>query len=127
MSEVQVYQSNDDEPSADEVREAVAASVEYKLSVVRGEEGTELAPATIAFPGVMTGAEVAAKNKSRTRLHPEAHQVGMKVLHDIHGLGTIVGMTGNGAKRTATIDFEIGGEKSFRLAFVSLQVVDESF
>ena len=127
VPEVQVYQSNDSGPSSDEVKEAVAASVEYKLSVVRGEDSSEPAPATIAFPEIMTGAEIAAKNKSRTRLHPEAHRVGMKVLHDIHGLGTIVGMTGNGAKRTATIDFEIGGEKSFRLAFVSLQAVDESF
>lgn len=125
VPEVQVYQSNDDKPSADEVKEAALANVEYKLSVVRGEETSEPGPATIAFPGIMTGAEVAAKNDSRTRLHPEAHQVGMKVLHDAHGMGTIVGMTGNGAKRTATIDFEIGGEKSFRLAFVSLQIVEE--
>ena len=126
VPEVQVYKADESESSADQVKETVAASVEYKLAVVRGDEDNAPAPATIAFPGIMTGAEIAAKNKSRTRLHPEAHQVGMKVLHEVHGLGTIVGMTGNGAKRTATIDFEIGGEKSFRLAFVSLQAVDES-
>ena len=126
VPEVQVYKADESESSADQVKETAAASVEYKLAIVRGEEGNAPAPATIAFPGIMTGAEIAAKNKSRTRLHPEAHQVGMKVLHEVHGLGTIVGMTGNGAKRTATIDFEIGGEKSFRLAFVSLRAVDES-
>ncbi len=126
VPEVQVYKASDDGPSADKVKEATLANVAYKLSVVRGEEKGDPSPATIAFPGIMTGAEVAAQSKSRTRLHPEAHQVGMKVLHDVHGVGTIVGMTGNGAKRTATIDFEVGGEKSFRLAFVSLQSVDES-
>ena len=126
VPDVQVYKSDDDGPRADEVKEALLADVEYKLSVVRGEEQPEPTPATLAFPGLKTGAEVAAQNKSRTRLHPEAYQVGTQVMHDDYGLGTIVGMTGSGAKRTATIDFENGGTKSFRLAYVNLQVVDES-
>jgi len=126
VPDVHVYKSDEDGPRADEVKEALLADVEYKLSVVRGEEKPEPTPATLAFPGLKTGAEVAAQNKSRTRLHPEAYQVGTQVMHDDYGLGRIVGMTGSGAKRTATIDFESGGTKSFRLAYVNLQVVDES-
>ena len=126
VPDVHVYQPEDKKSETDEVKEAALADVEYKLSVVRGEEKREPAPATVAFPGIMTGAEVAAKNESRTRLHPEAHQVGMQVIHDNYGMGTIVVMTGSGAKRTATIDFEDGGTKSFRLAYVNLQVVGDS-
>ena len=126
VPEVQVYKASEGDFSADEVKEAVLADVEYKLSVVRGDEKQRSSPATIAFPGVMTGAEVAAKNKSRTCLHPEAHEIGMQVIHEDYGVGTIVDMTGSGAKRTATIDFKNGGKKSFRLAYVSLQVVDDS-
>jgi len=124
VPDVHVYEPAD-KPKTDEVKEAVLAEVEYKLSVVRGDEKQEPAPATVAFPGIMTGAEMAAKNKSRTRLHPEAHRVGMQVIHDTHGFGTIIKMTGNGAKRTATIDFEDGGQKSFRLAYANLQAVDD--
>jgi len=113
VPDVHVYEPAD-KPKTDEVKEAVLAEVEYKLSVVRGDEKQEPAPATVAFPGIMTGAEMAA-----------AHRVGMQVIHDTHGFGTIIKMTGNGAKRTATIDFEDGGQKSFRLAYANLQAVDD--
>ena len=125
VPDVHVYDPGD-KPKTDEVKEAVLAEVQYKLSVVRGEEQQAPAPATVAFPGIMTGAEIAAKDTGNTRLHPEAHQIGMKVIHAKHGLGTIILMTGSGTKRTATIDFVDGGEKSFRLAYANLQVVDDS-
>ena len=124
VPDVHVYKP-EDTSKPDEVKEATLAEVEYKLSVVRGDEQRKPAPATVAFPGIMTGSEIAAKNKDRTPLHPEAHQVGMQVIHDSHGLGTIIKMTGTGAKRMATIDFEDGGVKSFRLAFANLQAVND--
>jgi DNA helicase-2/ATP-dependent DNA helicase PcrA len=112
--------------AADQVHEAVA-DVEYKLSIMRGEKEHAEKPTpkmgASGFPRLMTAAEMEAKRPTDIRLHPDKHEVGMVVSHDDYGVGTIVEMTGSGAKKTATIEFEESGRKSFRLAYVNLQIV----
>ena len=132
VPDVQVYRANkDDQPerdsASDQVREAVA-EVEYKLSVIRGESkpSSKAPKSPPGFPRLMTGAEMESKRSTDIRLHPDKHEIGMVVLHDEYGVGTIVDMTGNGAKKTATIEFEEEGRKSFRLAYVNLQIVEEN-
>lgn len=53
-----------------------------------------------------------------------AFSEGMLVRHAEHGDGTIVSITGRGPKRIARVRFE-DEERSFRLAFADLQVLDD--
>jgi len=53
-----------------------------------------------------------------------AYSEGMMVRHADHGDGTIVSITGRGPKRIARVRFD-DEERSFRLAFADLQVLDE--
>ena len=74
------------------------------------------------FPRLMTGTELAEQGAAR--VHPSKFQVGMRVSHEEYGQGTIVTLTGNNLKRTATVEFEELGSKRFRLAFCNLQIID---
>jgi DNA helicase-2/ATP-dependent DNA helicase PcrA len=47
----------------------------------------------------------------------------MSVMHPKHGEGTVVSMTGRGPKCTATIRFDDGETKSFRVAFADLRPI----
>ena len=53
-----------------------------------------------------------------------AYSEGMIVRHADHGDGTIVSITGRGPKRIARVRFD-DEERSFRLAFADLQVLDD--
>ncbi len=81
-------------------------------------------PAT-GFPRLMTGAQLAQQHEAAalTRLHPNTFRVEMEVEHPDYGVGTIISLTGEGQKRTATIDFPKLGKKRFRLAFCTLRLV----
>ncbi len=68
-------------------------------------------------PMVKTAAQMAASPQPVTA----SFTAGMAVLHPRHGEGTIVSITGRGAKSTATIRFDDGKTKSFRLAFADIQ------
>jgi DNA helicase-2/ATP-dependent DNA helicase PcrA len=142
VPDVQVYKAGEkgDSPSdfldndfgtdADVVREPKSAN-DYEFSVVH-DDGTQIKEKPAAkpkglpegFPRLMTGAELEARQHSHIRLHPEKHEVGMVVEHSEYGIGTIVDISGGGAKKTGTIDFETLGRKKFRLAFVNLRLVD---
>jgi DNA helicase-2/ATP-dependent DNA helicase PcrA len=79
---------------------------------------------TAAVSGVklMTAAQMAGETETK-RVDPELFQFGMLVSHPEYGSGKIVALSGNGLKRTATIDFFGGSQKKFRLAFAPLQPI----
>ena len=57
----------------------------------------------------------------------QPYEVGVSVTHPEYGLGIIESISGNARKRTATVNFEMVGQKQFRLAQCNLQIVDEPF
>jgi DNA helicase II / ATP-dependent DNA helicase PcrA len=70
--------------------------------------------------GITTAAELLAKN-DRPRISPNVFHHGMTVQHPQYGAGTIIALSGNGPKRTATVRFDTGGdERKFRLIFSDL-------
>ncbi|MGB1930029.1 MAG: 3'-5' exonuclease, partial [Mariniblastus sp.] len=76
---------------------------------------------------IQTGAQLAEKQAAmppQIRLHPDRFETGMKVQHPEYGVGSIVQLTGQGQKRTATIHFENLGNKRFRLSFTNLSILD---
>ncbi len=78
------------------------------------------------FPRLVTAAQFAAEQEallSDIRLHPESYKIGMDVEHPDYGIGRILTLTGEGQKRTATIEFAKLGKKRFRLAFCNLRAV----
>lgn len=81
--------------------------------------------ASTGFPRLVTGAQLAKEQETAaaTRLHPSTFKVDMVVEHPDYGVGTIVSLTGDGQKRTATIEFPKLGKKRFRLAFCNLRIV----
>lgn len=78
------------------------------------------------LPRLMTAAQLESKQSamaSQVRLEPEQYKIQMDVEHPEYGEGTIVELTGDGVKRTATIDFPKLGRKRFRLTFCNLRVL----
>ena len=74
--------------------------------------------------GIMTAADLLAKNE-RPRISPNAFRHGMAVEHPQYGAGTIVALSGDGPKRTATVKFFADGqERKFRLIFSDLTPVE---
>lgn len=76
---------------------------------------------------IQTGAQLAEKQAampSQNRLHPDRFEMGMRVQHAEYGLGEITQLTGEGQKRTATIQFDNLGNKRFRLAFTNLSILE---
>jgi DNA helicase-2/ATP-dependent DNA helicase PcrA len=74
------------------------------------------------FPRLVTGAQFAQEQEASaaTRLHPDSFFIGMDVEHAEYGVGTVMTLSGEGQKRTATVDFKHIGKKRFRLAFSKL-------
>ena len=90
------------------------------------EAGQAATEPQATFPRIVTAAELAAEQEAATshiRLHPESYKIDMDVEHPEYGIGTIVALTGEGQKRTATIEFAKLGKKRFRLAFCNLRAV----
>ncbi len=77
-----------------------------------------------AFPQLLTGSEIAARQKEQGNgTSPDRYQVGQVVEHPEYGMGRIETISGRGIKRMATIDFSKVGSKTFRLAFCGLRIV----
>ncbi len=58
----------------------------------------------------------------QVHVSPDAFHLGMAVVHPEYGLGKVAALSGNGAKRTATVNFVSGaGVKKFRLAHSPLR------
>lgn len=73
---------------------------------------------------LMTAADmVKGPQSSRPKSDPDRFHQSMAVLHPTYGLGKIIAMSGEGAKRTATVKFLTGEQetKKFVLAFSELR------
>ncbi|MFK7767739.1 MAG: ATP-dependent helicase [Mariniblastus sp.] len=93
-----------------------------KVTVDRGTSKKKLPK----MPRIVTAAQLATEQEamgSFQRLDPKGYKLGMEVEHPEYGDGTITGLTGDGAKRTATIEFTKLGTKRFRLSFCNLRVL----
>jgi DNA helicase II / ATP-dependent DNA helicase PcrA len=55
--------------------------------------------------------------------NPESIEMGMQVMHDRFGPGTITEIEGDGQNRKATVDFKNAGIKSLLLKFAKLKIV----
>jgi DNA helicase-2/ATP-dependent DNA helicase PcrA len=73
----------------------------------------------VAIPQLKTAAQMAGGATSLAA----SLKAGMSVMHPKHGEGTVVSMTGRGPKCTATIRFDDGETKSFRVAFADLRPI----
>jgi DNA helicase-2/ATP-dependent DNA helicase PcrA len=79
----------------------------------------EKAPATLTS-GLVTAADLLAKN-NRPRISPNVFKHGMAVEHPEYGAGTVIALSGDGPKRTATVRFFAdSAERKFRLLFSDL-------
>ena len=122
------FDINEDMPSPDSPDDDPFGESEGSADVVR-ESASASGAATQAnqtFPRIVTAAQLVAQQEAMTsniRLHPESYRVGMDVEHPEYGIGTVVALTGEGQKRTATIEFAKLGKKRFRLAFCNLWAV----
>jgi DNA helicase-2/ATP-dependent DNA helicase PcrA len=79
-------------------------------------------------PALTSGLKTAAdllESDQPPRISPNAFHHGMAVEHPQYGTGTIIALSGNGPKRTATVRFfDDGQERKFRLAFSPLTPVE---
>ncbi|MBI1248062.1 AAA family ATPase [bacterium] len=76
---------------------------------------------------LITAAEmVTGPGSARPKSDPNQFHQSMAVLHPTYGLGKITSMSGEGAKRTATVQFVTGPQKKFVLAFSDLRPVSKT-
>jgi DNA helicase-2/ATP-dependent DNA helicase PcrA len=74
---------------------------------------------------LVTGAELLAKHE-KPRISPNVFRHGMAVEHPQYGAGTIIALSGDGPKRTATVRFfKDADERKFRLIFSDLTPAEE--
>jgi DNA helicase-2/ATP-dependent DNA helicase PcrA len=113
------------EPGADDGFEAeesqVSATDEADFSqdeeVGRNKRAKTAATLT---SGLITGADLLAQH-DKPRISPNVFRHGMTVEHPQYGTGTIIALSGNGPKRTATVRFyQDNEERKFRLIFSDL-------
>jgi DNA helicase II / ATP-dependent DNA helicase PcrA len=90
--------------------------VSQELPASRGKQQAALKLTS----GVMTAADLLAKN-DKPRISPNAFRHGMIVEHPQYGAGSIIALSGDGPKRTATVRFlKDNQERKFRLIFSDL-------
>ena len=82
--------------------------------------------AALLVSGVTTAASLLAEQENGVRRYPPSmFKHGMTVEHREYGLGTILSLSGEGAKRRATVRFSSPtGEKTFVLLHANLQPVE---
>jgi DNA helicase-2/ATP-dependent DNA helicase PcrA len=95
------------------------------FSQVEPEQPKKKKPALLVS-GVTTAASLLAEQENGSRRYPPGmFKHGMTVEHREYGLGTIVSLSGEGAKRRATVRFSgSAGEKTFVLLHAGLQPVE---
>ncbi len=113
------------EPGADDGFEAEASQVvamddaEYSQDEEVGQKKREKAVVALTS-GLVTAADLLAKNE-QPRISPNVFRHGMAVEHPQYGTGSIIALSGNGPKRTATVRFfQDNEERKFRLIFSDL-------
>ena len=76
-------------------------------------------------PLIQTASEMFSQDEATSepvkRFPPELFQLEMLITHPEYGAGKIIALSGQGKKRTATVEFFSGEEKKFRLAQSPLQ------
>jgi DNA helicase II / ATP-dependent DNA helicase PcrA len=112
------------EPAAhvDEAAEVsqLTASDDTEYSQEQPSQRSKRAAAPALTSGLTTAAALLAKN-ALPRISPNAFRHGMAVEHPQYGAGTILALSGDGPKRTATVRFlQDGEERKFRLIFSEL-------
>jgi len=107
------------EDSATEASQIDIAS-EQEFSQEESQRSAKPRKAALLTSGVVTGADLLAKQE-RSRISPNVYKHGMTVEHPQYGPGTIIALSGDGPKRTATVRFlQDGAERKFRLLFSDL-------
>jgi DNA helicase II / ATP-dependent DNA helicase PcrA len=106
----------------------VGLDEEQEFSQIEGGESGEIAVEVPSSPKldwnkmVTTAADMLGGSEAKPqRTDPEQFRQSMVVIHPQHGLGKITALSGEGAKRTATVQFVTGEEAKFRLAFSELR------
>ncbi len=108
-----------DEFETEEFEEAVAIQSPPPRIVASDSSG----------PRVMTAAEMLTSTNEAAppiAVDPEVFKLAMVVTHPQHGIGKVVALSGNGKKRTATVDFVSAGRRTYRLAQSPLKPVAKS-
>lgn len=72
------------------------------------------------FAKLQTAAQMAGDDSKSNRVDPESFRHKQLVIHPEYGTGTIISLSGSGAKRVAIVKFVSHGEVTFRLAFSPL-------
>lgn len=112
------------EPGVSEIGEAEVS----QINPAADDDFSQEAPSTsgkrnkqpVLTSGLVTAADLLAK-ASQPRISPNLFKHGMAVEHPQYGAGTIVALSGDGPKRTASVRFlQDGEERKFRLMFSEL-------
>ncbi|MBW8885598.1 MAG: ATP-binding domain-containing protein, partial [Planctomycetia bacterium] len=102
---------------------AVSEETDFSQEVATGR-GKKPKPSPLTS-GLITAADLLAKN-AKPRISPNAFRHGMAVEHPQYGTGTIIALSGDGPKRTATVRFfQDDTERKFRLIFSDLTPVEQ--
>ncbi|MEZ6093045.1 MAG: UvrD-helicase domain-containing protein [Pirellulaceae bacterium] len=106
----------------DDSTQVYESAVPFQVDSSKRE--ADISPAT-DMPALITASELAKKldSEPRNKLHPDVFSDGMDVEHPVYGVGTIVGLSGSGIKKTATVDFREYGKRRFRLSHSPLTPV----
>ena len=116
-----------DNDSNDELASDTTAVIPNETSQLPQEELAEAVARkkrSNAAMSIASSLKTAADLLSNPTPPLRAYSQGMLVRHADHGDGTIVSITGRGPKRIARVRFD-DEERSFRLAFADLQVLDD--
>lgn len=94
----------------------------------RGAASSATANPLAALAGKLrTASELASGGAAPggSSVSPDLFRLGMSVAHPQYGLGRILELVGSGPKRQATVRFDDGAERKFRLAFSPLSPHDD--
>jgi DNA helicase-2/ATP-dependent DNA helicase PcrA len=109
------YPDSWDIPDDDDDDEMCQLVEEERAAIRRSKPSPPVAIPQIKTAAQMTGATPSLVGQLKA---------GTVVEHPRHGEGTVVSISGRGPKCTATIQFDDGETKSFRVAFADLRVVN---
>ncbi len=108
-----------DEPSAISDPQGSAAST--KTSPPPGTADPLATLTTAAELSAISASDKSDASAKARKTDVEAFQIGMAVTHPDYGLGKIAALSGNGPKRTATVNFVTSGQRTFRIQHSDLR------
>ncbi len=117
----------DDVPAIDIHTSDAASAIISSSNQQSGNSNETPAETSAAKPSIatlMTAAEMEKKHvPTSERLSPDQCEIGIEVEHVEYGTGKVIAITGEGKKKTATINFPTVGNKRIRLAYSNLRAV----